>query len=140
MPSIRFMIGVCCACALLVMGPHAFVQAQTPSQEQAQLSLFAVEIRTGPQWDAGKAPQDQRYFRDHSANLKRLRDAGKIVTGARYSNIGLLVIEAENENQVREMMDEDPSIIAKVFEYQVHAFDVFYPGTLNRRPGGAASK
>lgn len=102
------------------------------------LALFAVQIRVGDKWDAAKPPQDQLHFRDHSANLKRLREEGHLVVGARYSDVGLIILEADSEAQARAMMDEDPSFAAGIFRYEVHPFSVFYPGTLesgNRKTG-----
>ncbi|MDJ0940329.1 MAG: YciI family protein [Woeseiaceae bacterium] len=102
--------------------------AQEASTADANLSLFAVEIKIGPNWDAAKAPSDQAFFKEHSANLKRLRDEGHIVMGARYSDIGLIIIAAATKEAVRTMMDQDPSMSAGTFVFEVHAFNVFYPG------------
>lgn len=92
----------------------------------APLPLFAVEVRVGPKWDASKAPQEQNLFREHSANLKRLRDAGHLVMGARYSDIGLIILAAETEASARAMIDADPSMAAGTFKYDIHPFNVFY--------------
>ena len=67
-------------------------------------------------------------------NLKRLRDAGHLKVGARYSDLGLIILAAESELQARSMMDEDPSFGAGIFIYEVHPFNVFYPGTLKAVP------
>lgn len=120
------------AVALLAAAHAAWAQPQ-PSSVQAPL-LFAVEIKTGPSWDAGKPPQDQAHFREHSANLKRLRDAGALVLGARYSDKGLIVLAASGEAEARAMMDEDPAMKAEVFKYELYPFNVFYGGTVNARP------
>ena len=71
-------------------------------------SLFAVEIRIGKAWDPAKPPQEQAYFREHSANLRRMREAGA-------------------------QMDQDPSFAAGTFVYDVHPINVFYPGELKAR-------
>ena len=94
----------------------------------AEEKLFAVEIKVGPGWDNTKAPNDQAFFKEHSANLKRLREAGHIVMGARYSDIGLLVISAETKEAVATMMQQDPSMAAQTFVFAVHEMNVFYPG------------
>jgi uncharacterized protein YciI len=121
-----------------VFGASAQAQ-QSPVLEQS-LPLFAVEIRTGPKWDQSKPPQEQLYFREHSANLKRLREAGSLVMGARYSDKGLVVLAALSEEEARAMMDVDPSIKAEVFKYEVHAFSVFYSGSVNPRPRRPAAQ
>lgn len=96
--------------------------------------LFAVEIKTGPNWDAAKPAQEQAFFREHSANLKRLRDAGALVMGARYSDKGLVVLAEEDIVAVKAMMDADASVSAGTFVYEAHPFNVFYAGTVRARP------
>ncbi len=99
--------------------------------------LFAVEITVGPNWDGTKPAHEQAYFREHSRNLKRLRDSGALVMGARYADKGLVLIAASDDVKVRDMLEEDASIRAGIFRYQVHPFVVFYGGTLNARPATA---
>ena len=106
----------------------AVQSAQQAPAEETPKKLFAVEIKTGPNWDTSKTPYEQAYFKEHSANLKRMRDAGHIVMGARYSDIGLIIISAESAENVREFMAQDPSMEAGTFKYEVHAMNVFYPG------------
>lgn len=107
--------------------------AAAPVAEQ----LFAVEIKTGPAWDASKPPQDQLHFRDHSAHLRRLREQGALVMGARYGDKGLVVLKAASEPEARALMQADPSMQARVFAYELHEFRVFYGGSVAapaRRP------
>jgi hypothetical protein len=96
--------------------------------------LFAVEITVGPRWDQARPPQDQRFFKEHSANLRRMREAGVLVAGARYSDKGLLVVSAASMAEVRDQMAQDPSIGAGTFVYEVHSLNVFYPGELKAGP------
>lgn len=103
--------------------------AVTPDQP----SLFAVEIRIGKAWDPAKPPQEQAYFREHSANLRRMREAGALIVGARYSDIGLVIVSAATAAEVRAQMDQDPSFAAGTFVYDVHPINVFYPGELKAR-------
>jgi hypothetical protein len=107
--------------------PQAAAQPK-PEPPPAATKLFAVEFRTGPAWDTALKPHEQPHFNDHSANLKRLRDAGMILLGARYSDKGFLVFSAVSEAAVRAEIDPDPTVKAGVFAYEVHAFNVFYPG------------
>jgi uncharacterized protein YciI len=100
----------------------------------AEPELFAVEIKVGPKWDAAKPAHEQALFREHSANLRELREAGSLVLGARYSDKGLLVLRAPSLADARAMMDRDPSIVAGVFGYDIHPLNVFYPGTVQSRP------
>ncbi len=112
----------------------ALGQAASEPSTAAELPLFAIEIRVGPKWDASKPPQDQAYFREHSTHLRRLRESGSLVMGARYSDKGLVVVAAGNLAEARALMDQDPSIAAGTFAFDVHPFNVFYPGELKLRP------
>ena len=100
----------------------------TPSV--APTKLFAIEIKTGTSWDAAKPAHEQAFFREHSANLKKLRDQGSLVFGARYSDKGLVVLEAISADEAHAMMKQDPSVQARIFAYELHDFNVFYGGTV----------
>lgn len=124
--------------AALLIGAALFAGTTAAQQLAAsapaiELPLFAVEIRTGAKWDLARPAQEQPFFREHSANLKRLRDAGALVMGARYGDKGLVVLAAPSEVAARAMLDEDPSFKAEIFRYEVNAMNVFYPGHLQRR-------
>jgi uncharacterized protein YciI len=111
----------------------AYAQVQPPGAPANELPLFAVEITVGSKWDSSKPAHEQQFFREHSSNLKRLRDSGALIMGGRYSDKGLVVLAAQDEAHARAMMDQDPSFKAEVFGYQVHAFSVFYGGTVSTR-------
>lgn len=116
--------------ALAVSLTAAFAQAPAPTAPAAAPSgpLFAAVFRTGPNWDAAKAPGDQPFFREHSANLAKLRAAGSIVMGARYGDVGLIVVTAPTAADARTLFEADPSIAAGTFALDVHRLAVFYPG------------
>jgi uncharacterized protein YciI len=107
--------------------------------EPAEPRLFAIEITVGPGWDASKPPNAQAYFAEHSANLRRLRESGQLVMGARYSDKGLIVVRADSPDEVHAMMAQDPSIEAGTFRYEVHPFAVFYPGSIEAPRLGAGT-
>ena len=104
--------------------------AQTETVPAVANNLYVVEIKTGPAWDTTQPAHEQAHFREHSANLKSLRDQGKLVLGARYGDKGLIVIESPSETQARAMFDQDPSIAAQVFAYTLFEFNVFYGGSV----------
>jgi len=116
----------------LSLAPWRQARAQTPQPEAPTVAvaanLYAIEFRTGARWDTTKKPHEQAYFREHSANLKRLRDSGSLLVGARYSDKGLVVVTAETEASARALVEVDPSIQNQVFAFEVHAFHVFYSG------------
>lgn len=133
----RSVLNTCVAVAalgLLPSAPPARAQAAPPaSSPAAESRLFAVEVKTGPNWDPAKPPNEQLRFGEHSAHLKKLRDSGVIVVGARYADKGLLVFSAASAAEVKALMEQDPSMAAGTFRYEVHDFNVFYPGTLPAR-------
>jgi uncharacterized protein YciI len=122
------------ALALLASVPaRAQADAGAPAETTTD-SLFAIEITVGPGWDSSKPPNAQAFFAEHSANLRRLRESGQLILGARYSDKGLIVVRAGSPDEVHAMMAQDPSIEAGTFRYEVHPFAVFYPGSVEARP------
>lgn len=96
--------------------------------------LYAAIFKTGAKWDTAKAPNEQPFFREHSANLAKLRAAGTIVIGARYADVGLVVVTAATEADARKLFDGDPSVAAGTFTLDVQRFAVFYPGYVGTPP------
>ncbi len=114
------------------VAPVAPVPASAPTA--SALRSFAVEITTGPAWDASKPPQSQAFFAEHSAHLRDLRRAGHITAGVRYGSKGLLVFSAANIEAVRDLLKPDPSLVHGTFVADVQPLLVFYPGMLGSAP------
>lgn len=110
--------------------PFAEAHLSSSTVTQAPPTLYAVEFRTGPGWDHSRPPQEQSYFSEHSANLRRLRESGSLKMGARYSDKGLVVLAASSEGEARSMVERDPSVENGVFSYELHPLRVFYEGCL----------
>jgi hypothetical protein len=91
--------------------------------------LYAVRLSTGLAWDPAKSPNDQRGMREHSANVARLRREGTLVLGARFGELGLLVLRLPDEAAVRKQLEPDPAIAAGVFKTQIDVFSPFAHGT-----------
>lgn len=87
---------------------------------------FVVIFRKGAAWNDAKAPNEQPHFAAHSANLSTLRKSQQLLLGTRYSDAGLIVIEAPTEADARALIDRDPTIDAKVFAYELHPARFFY--------------
>jgi uncharacterized protein YciI len=130
----RRWVGWCSAGAFAAAAAAASGQA-TPGAEPPAVEprLYAVEIRVGPKWDAAKPAGEQAYFREHSANLRKLREGGQLVLGARYGDKGLVVVSAPSAEAARALIDADPSIAHGTFSYELHEFRVFYPGAVPAR-------
>lgn len=113
---------------LFALACCTFVKAQTQPAD----SLFLVTISLGEAWDKSKKADEQMYFKEHSAHLKSLRDAGKIKIGARYAANGMLVISAPSLQGAKEMMNSDPSIVNKLFTNEIQKLYVFYDGCVGK--------
>lgn len=102
--------------------------AQAPAAPPAPPPLFAVRLTKGPAWDEAKGTNDQAGMREHSTNIARLRRAGLLVLGARFGEVGLLVLRLPDEPAVRAELAPDPTIAAGIFAVQVDRFAPFAHG------------
>jgi uncharacterized protein YciI len=98
--------------------------------------LFVVHLTTGPAWEAGKPANEQPGFREHSANLNRLRTEGILVMGARYrdrdADKGMMVFRAANREAVAKQFEADPMVEGKLFAIDIAEFAPFYDGFIAR--------
>jgi uncharacterized protein YciI len=97
----------------------------------AKKMLFIAIFSLGPSWQADKPAHEQAYFKEHSANLKKLRAEKKILVGARYSDKGMIIIAAANEQEARALLEPDPMVANKVFNLELHQFNPFYKGCVD---------
>ncbi len=93
-------------------------------------SLYMVIYTTGPAWDASKSPNEQTYFKEHSSNLSKLRQAGIIKAGARYAEKGMIVLSAKSYASAKEIIFADVAVLNKLFLAEVQKLSVFYEGCL----------
>lgn len=106
-----------------------------PSLAQEHLekdSLYVVTYTTGPAWDFEKSPNDQPYFSEHSQHLSSLRKSGTIKLGARAGEKGIIVFSAKSLLNAREIINNDIAIVNGLFKTDIQAFNVFYPGCVER--------
>ncbi|MEK6373432.1 MAG: YciI family protein [Acidobacteriota bacterium] len=116
--------------ACLVLGLSFSARAEEPV---AADKLFLVQFTVGEAWVKEKAPHEQAYFAEHSANLKRLRTEGKLLLGGRYSDKGIIIVKAASEEAVRAEIDQDPSVTKGTFTAVVYPFGPFYDGCVERK-------
>jgi hypothetical protein len=113
---------------LLILGitlSGATAHAQTDS-------LYIVTYTTGPAWDVAKQPQEQSWFKEHSANLSKWRKDGIIKAGARYADKGIIVVAAKTKVSAEELIFADAAVVNKLFVADVQKLNVFYEGCLER--------
>ncbi|MFN0151800.1 MAG: YciI family protein [bacterium] len=96
--------------------------------------LFIVHFSAGPSWDPDKPPNEQTSFGEHGRNLKRLRDEGSIVLGARYGDKGMIVLRSLSEDEARAILSADPGVVAGIFTFEVFELRPFYSGCLAVEP------
>ncbi len=117
---------------LLGLAAHAFAQPSSPPAATPPTppppKLFAVRLTTGPAWDAAKGPNEQAGMRAHSANIVRMRRDGVLVTGARFGELGLMVLRVPDEAAARAQFTADPTIAAGTFKLQVDEYRAFAHG------------
>ena len=101
----------------------------TPSAAPTPPRLYAVRLSTGPAWDAAKSPNDQTGMKEHSAHIARLRREGTLVLGARFGELGLLVLRVPDEAAVRAQLAPDPTVASGVFKVQIDLYSPFAHGT-----------
>ncbi|WP_036380572.1 YciI family protein [Muricauda sp. MAR_2010_75] len=109
---------------LLLLLPF-FMNGQESEKEK---SHFVALYTVGSLWDMDKTPNDQPYFKEHSAFLSKLRKENTIVMGARYSDTGMIVLEAMDLESAKKILFEDIALQNKLFNVEVHPLNVFYKG------------
>jgi hypothetical protein len=119
--------------ALGLAGPSLRAQqTPPPAAPPEQKPLFAVLFRTGLKWDAAKPPGEQAYFREHSENLRALREEGRIAIGGRYADVGLILVTAPSEEEARGLFERDASVKNGTFVFEIHAFRPFFAGCVGK--------
>lgn len=101
----------------------AFVSAKDADVSK----LFIVHFDVGPSWNKSLQPQEQTNFQEHSQNLNRLRKEKVIVFGARYSDLGLIIIKANSLNMAKSLIANDPGVQSGIFNFRIEPLNVFYP-------------
>jgi len=126
--------GLAFAVAVLMVSLSAVARTATAGEDAAppapRSPLFIVHFFPGPAWEAEKPFPGQVGASEHSANLKRLRDAGSILVGARYEDRGMIVLKAASEEEARAEIARDPMVAAGTFAMTIASFHPFFPGCI----------
>ncbi|MEY2882023.1 MAG: hypothetical protein RLZZ15_4403 [Verrucomicrobiota bacterium] len=127
----KYLAALCALLPLLAFAqpPQPPTTPSAPAARVAAPALFAVRLSTGPAWDPAKSPNDQAGMKEHSANIARLRRDGTLVLGARFGELGLLVLRVPDEAAARAALAPDPTIASGVFKTQIDPFAPFAHGT-----------
>jgi hypothetical protein len=118
---------------LLLLAVAACITSPVNAQEiNPADSVYLVTYSTGPVWDNAKQPYEQPFFKEHSANLSRLRKEGVITAGARYADKGIIFIKAKTMLAARDFVLTDLAVINKLFVADIQKLSVFYEGCIER--------
>lgn len=98
----------------------------------AEPRLFVMMYTAGPAWDSTLAPNAQRHFDVHSANLRRLRADSVIVAGGRFGPWGLILVQAEDIDAARAFFAPDSSLASGTFSGEVQPWTTIYEGFVRR--------
>jgi hypothetical protein len=108
----------------------AYSQGSTPQQTATTKQYFIAVFSRGPEWMADKQANEQVGFKEHSGNLQRLRAEKRIPIGGRYSDKGMVIVEAKDEAEARSLFESDVMVQKKTFTLELHQFRPFFKGTL----------
>lgn len=114
------LIGICLSIAL-----NGYSQ-----NTKKEKSYFVVLYTIGETWDTTRQYHEQKYFEDHSNYLSSLRKNKEIVMGARYSDTGMIIIEAKDEIEAKAIVNKDEAVKNKLFKAEVFLFEPFYSGCI----------
>ena len=69
-------------------------------------------------------PEEEQAMRDHFAYLTSLLDAGRLILAGPSLDppFGIIVFEAESEEEARRLVEGDPSVAAGVQTPELHPF------------------
>lgn len=116
---------------MLILFP-LFVKAQSlTNNADTALKSFVVLYTTGESWDHTKKPQEQAYFMDHSKHLGSLRTRGVIKIGGRYSDKGMLIIQAKSMADAESLITADKAISNKLFNASIFPVSFFMKGCID---------
>ncbi|MCI0707829.1 MAG: hypothetical protein L0Y80_10145 [Ignavibacteriae bacterium] len=98
------------------------------ARQAAPKQYMVVIFSTGPKWDHAKPFGEQQGASTHSKNLQRLRAEKLLTVGARYSDKGMVILEATTEADARAQFASDEMVRDSVFTMEVHKWSPFYKG------------
>src|SRR5690606_37905586 len=114
---------------LLILLGITFVGFSQDNNERED-KKFIVLYTLGEQWDNTKPPNEQLHFSEHSSFLSGFRTDKKILLGARYSNTGMIVLLASDEEAANSLIRSDPAVQHHLFAVEIFPFSPFYNGCI----------
>ena len=80
-------------------------------------NTFVILWAPGAAWTAGKTVREQAYWDEHAEFMDRLFENGIVIMGGPFSDGtgSLVIVEAEEMNEVATLFAEDPFVVHQVF-------------------------
>lgn len=80
-------------------------------------NTFVILWGPGPAWVAGKTVREQPYWTEHADFMDPLFDKGMVIMGGPFADTtgSLVIVEAENEQEVADLFAQDPFVIHGIF-------------------------
>ncbi|GHO99124.1 hypothetical protein KSF_091720 [Reticulibacter mediterranei] len=84
--------------------------------------IFAVVYTPAPAWIQGKPVVEQPFFKEHARYMRRFFADGRLLMGGFFldNQGGLGILEAADEAEAREIVEQDPAVQNKVFQPDLH--------------------
>ena len=94
------------------------VSAVEPHQKGNRMkNTFMILWAPGPAWVPGKTVREQPYWAQHADFMDPLFENGTVVLGGPFADAtgSLVVVEAENEQEVADLFARDPFVVHDIF-------------------------
>lgn len=109
--------------------PELLCEARQDTAAKHFIAIFSL----GAKWEKDKPAHEQPHFKEHSANLQKLRQEKKIVLGARYADKGVIILAARDAAEARAWLANDPMVVHELFNLEIHPFSPFYTGCIEKK-------
>lgn len=107
------------------------VMAQPAGAQQQKKQQYAIMLKLVPRLldDANWTEADNKAVSAHFLRLKGLTEKGTVILAGRTLNsdasqFGLVIVEVENEQEAREIMDGDPAVASGVMTASLFPYSV----------------
>ena len=100
------------------------VLAQENEKPKYEMKTYQmVFLYKGPNRDQDST-ETMRIQEEHMANIQRLGDEGKLIVAGPFLDDkdlrGIFVFDSESEEEVKDLIETDPAIIAGRLRYEIH--------------------
>jgi uncharacterized protein len=87
--------------------------------------IYSITYLRGNNYDESKSIYEQDLL-EHGYYMKKLLKEGKLLLAGPFpDNSGAQVIlKAEDENEMKEIINQDPAVIKNIFSYELKSWDV----------------